>query len=70
MALRDINKKGVEIGERQNRCHIFNELFNIHIGKLKLYFNGKCTCNTLHRCTGMPPMITSRKSVSNVHENQ
>ena len=21
IALRDINKKGVEIGERQNRCH-------------------------------------------------
>jgi len=21
LALRDINKKGVEIGERQNRCH-------------------------------------------------
>ena len=25
IALRDINKKGVEIGERQNRCH--NDIF-------------------------------------------
>jgi len=28
IALRDINKKGVEIGERQNRCHDDTNFFN------------------------------------------
>jgi len=27
IALRDINKKGVEIGERQNRCH--DDMYNL-----------------------------------------
>ena len=34
IALRDINKKGVEIGERQNRCH---DLRATKAGKVLVY---------------------------------
>ena len=41
IALCDINKKGVNIGERQNRCHNVSHFF---IGKTK-YDLEQCLCS-------------------------
>ena len=41
-ALRDINKKGVEIGERQNKCHNINLIFRDICIRIYIQLNAGC----------------------------